>query len=164
MRKKTTIHKAKHIRETKNPSKNLSGFTLLEALIALLVLSIGLLGLAALQANALKLNHGAYNRTQATFLVQDMMDRLRANRIAAQEGRCNVGMGDQITGGGLCQADVNDWQVSFVRNFLPEGEGKIDCATETEVCTIEVQWDISREGGSVIDGSNIANFEITAFL
>lgn len=55
------------------------GFSLVEILVALLVLSIGLLGLAALQTTSLQFNTGSYHRTQATFLAYDIIDRMRAN-------------------------------------------------------------------------------------
>lgn len=55
------------------------GFSLVEVLVALLVLSIGLLGLAALQTTSLQYNTGSYFRTQATFLAYDIIDRMRAN-------------------------------------------------------------------------------------
>jgi type IV pilus modification protein PilV len=61
----------------------MQGFSLFEVLIALVVLSVGLLGLASLQTNTLKFNQGAYLRTQATNLAYDMADRMRANRAAA---------------------------------------------------------------------------------
>ena len=61
--------------------RNSEGFTLLEALIALLVLSIGLLGLAALQARGLAYSHDAYVRSQATFLAYDIVERMRARRM-----------------------------------------------------------------------------------
>ena len=56
------------------------GFSLVEVLVALLVLAIGLLGLAALQAQGLRFNHDAYVRTQATHLAYDIVDRMRINR------------------------------------------------------------------------------------
>lgn len=55
------------------------GFTLLETLIALVVLSIGLLGLAALQARAMRFNHDSLVRSNATALANDIMDRIRAS-------------------------------------------------------------------------------------
>ena len=58
---------------------SMAGFTLLEVLIALLVLSIGLLGLAALQTIGMKFNHQSYQRTQAVFQAYDILDRIRAN-------------------------------------------------------------------------------------
>jgi type IV pilus assembly protein PilV len=55
------------------------GFTLLEVLIALLVLAIGLLGLAALQTTGLRSNTMATTRTHSTQLAYDISDRMRAN-------------------------------------------------------------------------------------
>ncbi len=57
------------------------GFSLLEVLIALLVLSIGLLGLAGLQTLGLKFNMQSYQRTQAALLAYDIVDRMRANPV-----------------------------------------------------------------------------------
>ena len=52
------------------------GFTLIEALVALLVLTVGVLGLAAMQINAMKGAHVSYQRTVATFAAQDAVERL----------------------------------------------------------------------------------------
>ncbi len=148
MHKKITFHKIKY----------LNGFTLLEVMIALLILSIGLLGLAALQANSLKINHGALLRTQATFLTYDMMDRLRANRTAALAGQCDIAMGATISGTSMCAVDVTDWQDNLVGALMPSGQGLIDCSTTANVCLVTVQWDEGRQGGSTI------TFSITADL
>lgn len=56
-----------------------SGFTLLEVLVALLVFSIGFLGLAALQTLGMRFTHQSYERTQATLQAYEIMDRMRAN-------------------------------------------------------------------------------------
>jgi type IV pilus assembly protein PilV len=57
------------------------GFTLLEALIALLVLAIGLLGLAGLQVRGLSYNHDAFVRSQASFMAYDLMERMRIRKL-----------------------------------------------------------------------------------
>jgi type IV pilus assembly protein PilV len=64
--------------------KHQNGFTLLEVLIALLVLSIGLLGLAALQTIGLRSNMMASFRTQATQVAYDIADRVRANPMGEE--------------------------------------------------------------------------------
>jgi len=64
----------------------LHGFTLVEVLVALLVLSIGLLGLAALQTTSLKFNTDSYFRTQSTLLAYDIIDRMRLNLSAVYNG------------------------------------------------------------------------------
>jgi type IV pilus assembly protein PilV len=64
----------------KNPAVQ-TGFTLLEVLIATLVLSLGILGIGALQIKAMQQNSRTLIRTQATILVGDMADRMRANVV-----------------------------------------------------------------------------------
>ena len=60
------------------PSKQ-AGFSLLEVMIAALVISIGMLGIAGLQLVGMKGSHQSFMRHQATFLVQDIVERIRAN-------------------------------------------------------------------------------------
>lgn len=66
------------------------GFNLVEVLVSLLVLSFGLLGLAALQNFSLKSTHQSFQRTQATLAIQDMIDRMRTNSLAVGAGNYNV--------------------------------------------------------------------------
>jgi type IV pilus assembly protein PilV len=66
------------------------GFSLIEVMVALLVLSIGLLGLAALQTTSLQYNTDSYTRTQATLLAYDIVDRMRANSIGLNAGNYDV--------------------------------------------------------------------------
>jgi type IV pilus assembly protein PilV len=61
---------------------NSKGFSLLEVLVTLVILSVGLLGLAGLQAQGLRFNHFAYMRGQTSALAYAMSDRMRANRFA----------------------------------------------------------------------------------
>ena len=55
------------------------GFTLIEVMIALLIFSLGLMGMAGLMVLSVKTNQSSYLRTQASFLAQSMADRMRAN-------------------------------------------------------------------------------------
>ena len=64
----------------KNYNKYNNGFTLLEVLVSVVILSVGLLGLTILQTQGLKDNLDAYLRSQATFSIYDMSDRIKANR------------------------------------------------------------------------------------
>lgn len=61
-----------------------AGYGLIEVLVAVLVLAVGLLGLAGLQTQSLRFNNEAYFRTQATMLAMDMADRLRSNLKTAR--------------------------------------------------------------------------------
>ncbi len=62
----------------KNAKAN-AGFTLIEILVAVTIMSIGLLGLAGLQVTALKNSNSSHHRTIATMLANDIVDRARAN-------------------------------------------------------------------------------------
>ncbi|MBN8886571.1 MAG: type IV pilus modification protein PilV [Rudaea sp.] len=64
---------------TSLPPDRVAGFSLIEVLIALLVFSLGLMGLAASLVMSVRTTQGAYIRTQANFLAQSMADRMRAN-------------------------------------------------------------------------------------
>ena len=116
--------------------RNHRGFTLLEVLIALLVLSIGLLGLAALQTLGLKFNHESYQRTQAVYQAYDMIDRIRANPTAKSSGSYNnVALGSLPSTTGIncttgCNAtqlatyDINTWNTTNAA-ILREGKGAV---------------------------------------
>lgn len=141
----------------------MSGFSLMEVLIAMLILSIGLLGLAALQATSLKTNQEAYQRTQATFLAYDMIDRIRANRARALTGNYDLAMADDApTGAAIDDVDVANWLNVYVAVLIPAGDGAIDCTTAAGSCTITVQWDASRTGGAATDSADIMQFAFTS--
>jgi type IV pilus assembly protein PilV len=57
-----------------------AGLSLLEVLVATVVLSAGLLGLASLQIAGMKTTHNSYQMQQATWLVNDLLERMRANK------------------------------------------------------------------------------------
>jgi type IV pilus assembly protein PilV len=65
------------------------GITLIEVLVAVLIFSIGLLGVAGLLVMSVRSNHAAYLRTQVTFLAQSMADRMQANPIGVWSGDYN---------------------------------------------------------------------------
>lgn len=65
------------------PSRRHAGFSLIEVMIAILVLAIGLLGFALLQTMSVRFSQSANDRTQATNLAYDMLDQMRSNRLAA---------------------------------------------------------------------------------
>lgn len=114
------------------------GFTLLEVLVAVLVLSIGLLGIAGLQVTGLRFNHSAYMRTQATLLAYELADRMRANRPTmvangydpiATGGIGGVSVPACETAAGcataqMAQNDVFQWQQRLAQ-VLPNGQGVV---------------------------------------
>jgi type IV pilus assembly protein PilV len=120
-----------------------NGFTLVEVLIALLVLSIGMLGIAALYLESLRASRAALVRTEAVTLAADIADRIRANRNPAGAydcgGTCDAGEG----GNAVAIADLNDWRTA-VATQLPGGTTSITfaaaAANATNIYTVTVGW------------------------
>lgn len=121
------------------------GFSLLEVMIAILVLSIGLLGMAGLQLNAMKFNQTATVRSHATFLAYDIADRMRANRTVAKAGGYEIASDEDASGTSVAQSDLGTWKESLAR-LLPEGQGAI--AVDGDIVTVTVIWDETRTGES----------------
>jgi type IV pilus assembly protein PilV len=119
------------------------GFSLIEVLIALAVLSIGLLGLAALQTASLRVGHDSYQRTQATLLAYDMADRMRANRAGVTAGNyITVGANKDCTqqvcnASELAAYDITSWNTALSEK-LSQGQGTITFASP--IHTITVRW------------------------
>jgi type IV pilus assembly protein PilV len=130
-----------------NRRRTQRGFSLLEVLIALLVLSIGLLGLAALQAAGLRSSHGAYLSSQATLLAYDMADRIRAadridpgllgnytfNGEMADYGCDGLDPAVAITMG----VDDRDNWLNAVACYLPSARAVVETAGDDYLVTVE---------------------------
>ncbi len=140
-----------------------TGFTLIEVLIAVIVLSIGLLGLAGLQSTGLRNSHDAYVRTLAATLANDMADRIRANmagfnaghydNTAAYSANCENNTG--CTPQQMAQYDTFLWQQNL--GALPSGQGNV--ATNGALVTVTVRWDAGRAGATGLgcDPANVAD-------
>ena len=120
------------------------GFTLVEALVALVVLSIGLLGIAGLQITSLKANHGSATRTQAVYLAYDIIDRMRANPAKAIAGAYNIAVGATPTAGTVEGDDLIAWQQNIARS-LPAGTiqpgGSVVFNAAANTFTVNIIWD-----------------------
>jgi type IV pilus assembly protein PilV len=139
----------KVLNKTTSVSHALAGFTLLEVLIAVLVLSVGLLGLAGLQATGIKTNHSAYMRSQAVAYGYDIIDRMRANRLSALSGSYNIAIGAGApAGSSIAQTDLREWK-NLVAAHLPVGDASANINGGT--VTVVVQWDDSRAEGSTTE-------------
>ncbi len=135
------------------------GFTMLEFLITLLIVSLSLLGIAGIIANSLKYNQSAYFRSQAVFLAGDIVDRMRANRTTAEDTVAlpyNLAMGSPAaspcvpaSADAIAQSDLTAW-CDALAAALPSGSGSVDLDPVTRTVTVVVQWNDSRAAG----GSN----------
>lgn len=132
--------------QSRRVGRRMQGFTLLEVLVAMVVLSIGLLGLAGLMASSLKNSHSAYQRTQATWLAYDALDRMRANRQVALAGGYNLALGATPGGSGMAATDLSQWNTAL-GDTLPAGQGSI--AVNGGAVTVIVQWNDTRGSGGL---------------
>lgn len=167
----------------RNPAQTLmkaskvSGFTLIEILIAMVVLGIGLLGLAGLQATGLRNSHSAYHRSQATQLAYDMADRMRANPVGFAAGAYNDGaatndncQANACTPAQMAGYDIDQWDAELAAQ-LPGGSGVVcidstsdDGTAAAPACdgngntyAIKIWWDDNRSG--VSDQRFVITFE-----
>ena len=119
-----------------------AGFTLIEVLIAVLLLSIGLLGLAGLQMASLKNNGSAMNRSQATWIAYDVLDRMRANRTAALNGDYDIALAATAPSGtSRADIDLKAWKKEL--SSLPGGDGAV--TTSSNTVTVLVRWNDSSD-------------------
>lgn len=149
------------------------GFSMIEVLIALVILAVGILGVASLQGNALRSNYGAHLRSQATTIAQDMVERLRTNRdfALANSGNYQVNLGATSTGSTLdcttndCNAvelagfDKDQW-LQTIEN-LPSGKGSVTVDSNTRVATVLVMWNNDRTDATGTACSGNTNIDLT---
>ncbi|NIB40252.1 type IV pilus modification protein PilV [Pseudomaricurvus alkylphenolicus] len=167
-------------------SRGQAGFSMIEVLITLVILSVGLLGVSAMQLTSLKVNHGAYSRSQAVILANDIIDRMRANREAFLDGDYddldtsatipssqNCGATDGCTPAQLATQDFREWAGYFVDvddddNFM----ALINSATGTVVtdsdnnATVTISWQQEEwirdeEDGSINRQIRGQNYSVT---
>lgn len=121
------------------------GTSLIEVLVTLVVLAIGVFGLAQLHANSIKSNQSAYYRSQATLLAYDIGERMRANRAAALNGDYAVDFpqsnSNNSISGSRAEQDKAEW-LNQLAQTLPEGTGKV--SADNGLMIIEVRWDDTR--------------------
>lgn len=120
------------------------GFSLIEVLVALVVTTMGLMGLASLQLLALRTQHNAFLRGQATQLNHDIIERMRGNADAALTGAYDIAY-DTPPGAGAAVADADrrEWR-QRVALALPEGRGRIRVDAATRTATVSVRWNDAR--------------------
>ena len=150
-------------RRLKNSASRTRGFTLVEVLVSLVILSIGLLGIAKLMLFSSRANDSAYLRSQATDLAYQMLDYMRANTdpnaqplYATLLATPPVNPGVVCIGAPACSNtnlalfDVYQWKLRLNATSglnppgaLPNGQGQVvmtQVGSQTQV-TITVQWD-----------------------
>ena len=164
-----------------------AGFTLIEVMISVLILSIGLLGLAGLQAAALQTNQSAFTRSQATAFAYDLADRMRANIPGVAAGNynpANASLTNTCTTTGGCSAqemaehDLAEWN-ALIATYLPMGQGTVcidstpedgagaaaaACDGSGSQYAIKIWWDDNKDGVITVSATDmerlVINFQL----
>lgn len=142
--------KTRAIKQTRSDATPATGFTLIEVLIALVVLSIGLLGLAGLQSTGLRFNQSAAMRSQATQLAYDMADRMRANVIATNAGTYIATSSGTYSANATCHTTTGCTPAQMAADDLARWDQAVDRYLPTS------EWVICRDN-SPNDGTGTAN-------
>lgn len=141
-----------------------SGFTMLEMLVSLVILSVGLLGVAILQTKGQQFNHMSYLYTQASYLAYDLMDRMRANETIAKTGGYQRQLPTELssdctkqtcTSSQMVEFDLYSWK-TLLEQTLPGGEAQIVWSSPNY--TISIKWLNDQKDES---NKNVQNWVLT---
>ncbi len=131
-------------------TRHQSGFSLVEVLVALLIVSIGLLGIAAMQSLALRNTGSSMERSQAVIQTYSYVDVLRANRDRAVLSQLDMNMVCDAENLPSSQTEQRNWISQLHLTLGPGSCGEVECLGGGK-CTITVQWNDTRaEGGSAV--------------
>lgn len=131
------------------------GASLIEVLVAVLILSLGLLGMAALQSRAVKGNISSGQRAQVVMLSNYILDVMRVDRESARGGTYNTGANficDPLAfnGATLAETSRRDWLTAVKRNIgrADDNTTCVSIACDADfACTVQIRWDDSLSGG-----------------
>jgi type IV pilus assembly protein PilV len=139
---------------------------MIEVLVALFVLSVGLLGVGAMQQVGLRNSYASHLRAQATVLAYDIGDRMRANRTVALGNAYNVtyqafgslpSTASACTGTGpavRARCDLAQWREAMQRT-LPGAQGEVRLQpvgpAGTQTVQIAIRWDDARDGSPLLE-------------
>lgn len=137
------------------------GASLLEVMISVLIMGIGLLGIAAMQATALRNSQSSLERSQAVIQSYTILEAMRANRAAALTNQYNLAQtcDPPAANATLAQNDVRNWITQLEQTLGNSANtcGAIACNAGN--CLVTVQWDDSR--GADNAGASSATYTIS---
>lgn len=140
-------------------ARNMRGISLIEVMVSVVIIAIGLLGIAAMQSVALRGSQGSLESSQAVMQTNAIMEAMRANRANAGNYNGSWAAGALPTGTTLAARDLNTWLAGMrgVANWngvtvTPAVIGASTTATIAgcpNACVITISWDDTRAGGAV---------------
>jgi len=128
-----------------------AGFSLIEVLIAILVIAFGLLGFAMMQTMSLRFAQAANQRTQATNLAYDLLDQIRANRlVAAQYTGASFAPGAVVgcttaarpVGAMSVALSIRRWQCQVVTVLGPDAQSAV--TFNNGLVRVRINWNEER--------------------
>jgi type IV pilus assembly protein PilV len=119
-----------------------SGFSLLEVLVTVLILGIGLLGVAAIQTSSIRNNQSAYERTMAVILTDSVIESIRASRTASINGAFNKVCAAGAPASGIQGVELSKWSDKLKKTLGSDACGEIYCATGN--CYVTIKWSDTR--------------------
>jgi type IV pilus modification protein PilV len=168
----------------------IAGFSLIEVLVALFILAAGVLGITGMQAVSLQNSRQSVGRTQASYLSQEILDRVRANKLQLYSAAMNTlpqvinCFSNSCTTTQLMAFDIAEWKCSFSiyqaneicktvfvdsrstsvqEPQLFNSDGSIACSLVSgqRQCAVSIKW---QETNAVTKSTEEFNFNITLAL
>ena len=126
-------------------SKRQKGFSLIEVMVSLFLISMGLISLTNLQTQSVKTVMVAYTETQSSLYLQELVQLLRANKIAATNGDYNISLSlfSELNSSGTSVAETDRYSwFKNMNNTLPNAKAAISCTVDSN-CVLKLQHSIS---------------------
>lgn len=127
---------------------SMRGVSLIEVLVSVVILGVGLLGVAAMQSLALRSGQSSLESSQAVIQTTSIIEAMRANVVNGASYNLSSMQCSVPNGGSQAQNDLRGWLMAL-KNTI--GGGATTCGQITGcpgACVITVQWDDQRAGGS----------------
>ena len=157
------------------------GFSLIEVLVAVLVLAIGLLGLAGLQTRGLKASQSSYERSVATVYAYSILDAMRANALRSSDADVQLGRAlSYVTTGWQCEAptnigdlaarDIDTWIRGLKANVHASACGRITrigtsgLQFRIEVCWPDLGGGSDESDGNCVEGERATTLQLESLL
>jgi len=162
------------IRSLASTPTSQAGSTMIETLVALLILAVGLLSIQSMQMVSLRTNTSAYLRTEAQLLAEDMTDRILAYEDITDDADnddydgvdTDAAAADPgCVGGGCNQAqqltfDVFEWKTQ-IEARLPGGRGTVDF--DAGAYALTVMWDNDKTGANGTGCGGDTDIDLTCY-